>query len=363
MRLTLIMAGLFLWVFSSAQINLDELDYRFESSAAIIAIAEKLKSNEPVEEQEWAAVFATPGYRAYLSFSDSSAKKELVRASLEEVFLDSKSKELDADLKKDIEMDFEGLRLMFVKNLYALSQNLEGAKEFMTETNLSETIADADSVARLFLPSDRNFDTSLRKQVYFIVSDPDGMVTDSDIVMDLNAALGMSRVELVKFLAHEFHHDYRNQITDTPTTPLRVEINKLHQEGLADLIDKEVPPVKKMGLLPKELVNRYNSIYRGTPEILAKLDETVLKFNTSSISEEVFRAEVKDYFQFGGHPNGFYMTLLMKKVVGMEALIDSCNDIVSFLELYNQCALITPGEYVFSEQFIDFVAEEKNILK
>ncbi len=363
MRIALVITCIILWESCAAQLSDTDVDYRFESPVAIFQIAEKLVSNTTVIDSEWSAAFNTKGYRAYLSFSDSTSKRELLRSTIEEVFLSENEEILEADIKKDIEMDFEGLRLMFVKNIHALSQNLDEAKNFMAETNLSEVIADADSVARLYLPAGQSFNTGERKRVYFIVSDPDGIVTASAIVIDLNAAVEMSREELVNFVAHEFHHDYRNQITELPKTPVRIEINKLHQEGLADLIDKEVPPVKKMGLMPKELVSRYNAIYRGTPETLAKLDNTVLKFNTAAISEAEFRAEVENYFQFGGHPNGLYMTLLMKKVVGMEALVDSCNDIVSFLELYNQCALITPGEYVFSEQFIDFVAEEENLLE
>jgi hypothetical protein len=132
-------------------------------------------------------------------------------------------------------------------------------------------------------------------------------------------------------------------------------LNKIHQEGVADLIDKDEPPIQKLSLYPKTVIDAYNSNYQNTPQKLKNLDSFTNAFLNHEIDSLTFCGRLENYFGFGGHANGFYMSLKIVEKKNLQVLIDSYDDPIEFIRIYNQAAKESSGEHVFSLEFIDYI--------
>ena len=138
-----------------------------------------------------------------------------------------------------------------VNNFYHIKTNFQKYKTFLKDFDSEKVIKEADSLAKLYIPErDKN---SLPKlyPVFMISADADGQVMDNAIVIDLSLTYQLDHEGVVKFIAHEFHHNYRQLKAKKYEHPLMLQINKIHQEGVADLIDKDKPPLESLMSLPK----------------------------------------------------------------------------------------------------------------
>ena len=73
--------------------------------------------------------------------------------------------------------------------------------------------------------------------------------------------------------------------------------------------------------------------------------------DTGYVSAEVYRL-----LDFGGHPQGFYMSSLIKEELGLEPVINSFDNPVTFFRLYNQAARQSEDdEFVFSEKAMNYL--------
>jgi hypothetical protein len=332
-------------------------EYKFttESAEKAIGIARLLLDNKNVSDEDWEKLFNSEGYKNYLIYSNSLAQKNSIKDALETVFDPDKQHELDSLLSLPVVMDKNFYRLTLIRNFNQLKRNLDKAEEFIQE-DFNSLISAGDSLARLFLPSAMLDSLPRLYDCHFILSDPDAKVMEDAIVFDLNMAVEKGKDELIKIIAHEFHHNYRKLTTPSYTHPLMVEINKLHQEGVADLIDKDQPPIKE-ALYPKTFIDAYNLSFAETPKKLNLLDSITQKFLAQQMDTLAYYSQLENFFAFGGHPNGFYMALETAKNKGPQVLIDSYNDPVKFIRIYNDVAKSSTGNHVFSPEFINYLIQ------
>jgi len=170
-------------------------------------------------------------------------------------------------------------------------------------------------------------------------------------------ALNRGKDDLIKIIAHEFRHNYRVLTAQHYTHPLMIQLTKIHQEGVADLIDKDKPPIQGLSLYPKTVIDMYNSDYNGTPQKLKNLDSLTNGLLTQEIDSLTYFGQIENYFGFGGHTNGFYMSLKIVEKGSLQVLIDSYHDPVEFIRIYNGAAKEASGDHVFSSKFVDYVEQ------
>jgi hypothetical protein len=335
-------------------------EYKFTTESAVMAfdIAKRLLDRESVSEEDWENLFESEGYRNYLIYSNSNSQRKSIRNAIEVVFDPRRQEELDSLIVLPIIMNENYFSLGLIKNFTQLKNNFEEAEEFL-QGDFESIIASGDSLARLFLPENAQDSLPGLYDIHFIWSDPDAKVMENAIVFDLNMAFDRGKDDLIKIIAHEFHHNYRALTAKRHKHPLMIQLNKIHQEGVADLIDKDKPPIQKLSLYPKTVIDVYNSDYENTPQKLKNLDSLTNVFLNQEIDSLTFYGRLENYFGFGGHTNGFYMSLRIWENKGIQVLIDSYNDPVEFIKIYNEVARESSNEYVFSSEFIDFIEQIK----
>jgi hypothetical protein len=344
---------------NSKKINAKGLVFNFESAQKVLEIASVLSEGNTIEQRDWKELFNSAGYRHYLVYSDSTRKKELIKEAMVTAFLPTNKKVLDSLLQIPITLDVNYLKLSLTKNFDELKRNLASAKDFLKKTNFEQILADADSLAKTFLPISVQDSLPELYPVYAIASNPDGAVINNSICLDLNLMLQMGKEGLIKFIAHEYHHNYRKLNTKDFDNALMVELNKSHQEGLADLIDKEKPPLSKSVLFPQSILQIYNDDYQRTPENLRVLDSLVVGYIHNRIDSATYHKMIRNYFKFGGHTSGIYISFLIEEKAGKASLIESYNNPVAFIYIYNRIASNLPDEYVFSQDFLNYINQYK----
>jgi len=332
-----------------------EYEFSKESAEKAIKIAELLKNDSVVSELEWKNLFDSKGYKNYLIYSDSTEKKRFIRNALETVFDPAKKRSLDSLMNVPLIVGQDYFKLSLIRNFHDLQNNFDKAQTFLETTDFNSLIASGDSLAKTYLP--KRVQDSLPKlyDIYLILSDPDAKVMENAIVFDLNMALDRGKDDLIKIIAHEFHHNYRALTAKSYKHPLMIQLNKIHQEGVADLIDKDEPPIQKLSLYPKKIIDTYNSDYENTPKKLRNLDSLTNAFLRQKIDSLTFHSQLENYFGFGGHTNGFYMSLKIAEKKSIQVLIDSYDDPIEFIKIYNEVAQESFSDHVFSYEFIDYL--------
>ncbi len=346
--------------------NLEKKDSPFEiqidvsSAQSALAIARDIQNGLTPDDVKWKELFNSRGYKNYLIYGDSTIKMDLIKESLFTVFDITNTMKLDSLMSIPITLDRNFMKLALIQNFYGVKNNIDGIEKFLQETDFNKMLIQADSLAKAYLPkSARDTPTELYP-VYVVVSDPDGRVMENSIILDLNLMYGLGIEGSIEFIAHEFHHNYRGNVVKAFDHPLMKELNRLHQEALADLIDKDKPPIEKIGLFPKSMINLYNQDYLNTSTKLRTLDSLVNNYLSKELPEEDFFNSIKGFFKFGGHTTGIYMSFLINEQIGKQSMINSYDSPVEFLAIYNDVAKELPNEYVFSEDFIKFVRELEN---
>ncbi|MEM6738126.1 MAG: DUF5700 domain-containing putative Zn-dependent protease [Bacteroidota bacterium] len=333
------------------------IEFNIGSAQMVIEIARDIEAGKALDENIWDELFSSPGYKNYLVYRDSVWKKDLIKEAMFTVFDDSNSSKLDSLMELTVKLDKNFMKLSLVHNFHSIKTNLDEIERYLEETDFSKIFTRADSLALTYMPTRTRKSSADLYPVFIVVSDPDGRVQEKSIILDLNLMFEMGTEGLIKFIAHEFHHNYRGLLVSIYESPLMEELNKLHQEAIADLIDKKKPPIEKLGLFPKSIADTYNSDYMNTPNNLQTLDSLVVGYSTGKIDETIFNDRIKGFFKFGGHTTGIYMSFLINETIGKEQLIESCDNPVEFLRIYNSVAKGLKNEYIFSDSFIEYIGE------
>ena len=95
--------------------------------------------------------------------------------------------------------------------------------------------------------------------------------------------------------------------------------------------------------------------HEQTPQKLHFVDSLTVAFVDEQIDATTYSQQISGYFQFGGHPNGYYMANLILDNLGVDTLINTFSDPLEFLKIYNGVSKDLEGEHVFSDAFLAFV--------
>lgn len=337
------------------QVNQPNNQFTTVSAQKALQIAERLMQSDSVSMADWDDLFQSVGYRNYLIYSDSLAKRQLIQNAIQTVFDPGRQDELDSLLSIPLQMDANYFRLSLVNNFASLKANLDEAKALLTNTDFTTLIKSGDSLASTYLPKEIQDSLPELYDIHMIMSDPDAKVMENAIVFDLNMAVDRGVDNLVKIIAHEYHHNYRKLTAKKYEHPLMIQLNKIHQEGVADIIDKDEPPLSELGLYPKRVIDAYNADYALTPQKLEELDALTNAFLKQELDTAAYFDKLNNFFGFGGHTAGIYMSFKLAKAKTNAPLIESYNDPVKFIRMYNDWAADSPDEHVFSSEFMNYI--------
>jgi hypothetical protein len=327
-------------------IDLSSVDKFFE-------IADQISLNKEISKDEWNDLFSTLGYRI-VGFN--RARRDVHQEMLTVAFSDNQQIKRDSILNlstEDLQDDWTFLARLTLINFLDMKENQKELRLFR-ETN------DFDAIKKTSVDRLKSFlIQSVDSLIFFpsialICNEWGAWFNPSGIAYDLNSYFNGTEEERENMLAHEMFHTYRAKFVNWNIESYLFQVlNKIQDEGIADLIDKtDIESFMELGT-PQEFIDFFVSTYDNTPQILNDLDVIVRSFINKEISEEQFNEKVKN-FEFSGHANGYYIAKLIRNAGLMDEMLRTFYSPVEFLKLYNKASK-KENIYVLSDEFIKFV--------
>ena len=357
----LVLASGLLLSCNSSSIQSDSF-VEYTSVSAFFQLADKLSLGTEPTEEEWAVLFETQGYKKCIA-ETFEERGVFTRQAMELAFNPAKVAEKDSVLSipvVDIVSDWEALLLrVMLENYMDIRKHQSAMKEYIHTMKSGELMLKSCQRLADFLinPVDSLISPI---PVSLVCMEPDALSLSGRIVWDCNAFYKHSEEEKVDVMAHEMFHAYRKHFAKSKANDLIGLIDSWLNEGVADLIDKKSVSDLSLAFVrygfPESYVEAYNEVYQSTPQTLKELEELTLSFIHNKIEEKEYKSKLSDFEQYGGHPNGYYMTTTIKEAGYEKELIGSFYSPIEFMKLYNKSVA---KEYVLGNEFMDYIESLK----
>jgi hypothetical protein len=305
------------------------------------------KDIEPTAEQ-WDDMFSTPGYEVLIrrEFKTEDFFEERIRLA----FMPSKKVQLESRLEEE-----EGWVAQFLKHFVRAKNERQIIADALKELKKMSFIQASIDEARKFLPE---FELDTYPPVSFVVFGPDarGYVP---VVLDIFYTLDQGDW-LISFVAHEFHHYYRDRFFDFgQDQQILWVINQIQAEGIADQVNVGKWFHNKELYAEEAQKNRnkpYLDWYEKSPEIIWEMDRLFSAMFDSPELKGKLGAQLQELVPQSGHPTGFFMANLILEQLGKEALIETVKNPFAFFWIYKEAADKKGASApTFSKKSIDFI--------
>ncbi len=298
-------------------------------------IVDILSQNREPSENEWNDLLNTPGYKV---LTRKEFSKDFFIKNFRLAFKPSLKKELNKKLQSNDKESYYLHYYIKVKN------NRERLKYQLNKLKSRSLNKEALDKTLRYLPVNS---VSSFPPVAFVIFENNGRGS-SPIVVDLQATLEW---DFISFLAHEFHHFYRNKLTkldfgslSDKDAPLVEALIKVEAEGIADRVDKKkwfnsaYPQVSPYALSFKNEVNR-------TPLLIKKLNGLLGMIAENYSSRKTIGKEILNSIPQKGHPTGYYMATLIEEKLGRSELVKCVGNPFKFFITYNNAAKLGGNVY------------------
>ncbi len=282
-----------------------------------------LWSDREPDPAEWEALFATPGYAA---LTESEFEEEFFIEKFRLAFKPSLREHLLAVLEEESD---------------PYLQHYQKVRRFPGRVRRQQAALASDggilqqAVDRcLPLLPDGIVDGEPPVSFVIFACDARGY---TPVVIDVLASARLQDF-MTAFLAHEFHHYYREPIRafDPDAAGAQLQdvlwvLEQINAEGVADLIDK--PSLMAAG---HPVVADFAEEVHKAPAYLTMMDEILAAVHTGQLDWQQAGEKLRSRLLQSGHPVGFYMAQKMMESCGRELIVEVAADPFVFIFRFSQ---------------------------
>lgn len=308
-----------------------------------------LAADRAPTEAEWNRLLEHPGYRV---IERSGSRAAPLRTCMSVVFRPSRHDELEATME-----DGDSRVRRICGHLEGARDRREELLRFARAALDGEELLEAIEQASRYLPDDGT--TGEPPATYVILFEPNGF-GGASLALDVVMLNDVSRRMRVEYLAHEFHHVYKNRLStvsvpeDDPDARLVGALSRLAEEGIASLLDKRswLEPAYT-DTLPEPWLGvgaEFRELYAGAPDALAAIDAALRGVGADSVAAGDAGRTISSALPWGGHPTGMYMALAIERDGGPERIAPLATDHLEFLLAYQDVASQNDALYRFSDE-------------
>lgn len=343
-KIFILLISLYLSTFSFAQRN---SNFDFSGITKFWEIADILEHNQQPSEQKWNELFNTPGYRVLLRREFS---RNFFKDNFSLVFMPSKRSALNKALRS-------GRNRTYLQHYIKVRDNRVRIDEQERKIKYSNYSQTAINRTLKFLPQNH---VNQLPPVSFIIFESNGRGS-SPIVVDLAATIEWN---IVGFLAHEFHHWYRNRELKYRTYGVAPEdaaiintLSRIEAEGIADQVDKI-----KWFTEASNSVSRYARTFINdvgkTPYVIQKMDNYLTAIAQDQNKKFTYSRKFQNLLPELGHTTGYFMSSLILQEFSRNDLVKCVGNPFRFIKLYDKAAKMTSGNYPgFSDKALKIINE------
>ncbi len=303
-------------------------EFHFEAAEAYFKLIEQLEACGKITQNQWDEFLSLRGNQLYISENQISVSYlQQLKETIESIY------QKDSQLNSENESLFLKSRWRYKNEHEALQEHLQWLK-----SNQRLIIKESFNRAKQFVQysSDEVFEYP---NVYYHALDFDGSANEKGIFISILGAYDNNQYRLGNYEAHELHHLIRKSLLkDLPILEkdkgLLWALDAILNEGIADLVDKDIILSKDSTWWLKDIVNDY---YMSTAKkAIYDLDQLILdEINGNHHKESKYRIAVQNSV---GHIPGYYMAKLIQEKGFEEKLIEISNNPFAFILLYQDVA-------------------------
>ena len=311
-----------------------------------------LERDEEPPPEAWDALFATPGYAVLL---EREFRRDFFEEGFRLAFMPSRAE----DLAKRLEADRAagGLRSSYVPHFVRARLARDTIRSELESLRELTFVDEAVQKAAALLPSVEPGDYP---PISFVIFGPDARGY-SPVVIDVLYLRDRGEY-LTSFVAHEFHHYYRNRLLQlTQDREILWVINQVQAEGIADQINvgewfHDPARFEEQAARPRN--RAYLEWYERSPEVIGKMDDLLSEMFRHPETRGELGAELQAAVPLSGHPTGFFMANVIIEEMGREALTLHIGNPFRFFLLYKEAADRRGGETpTFSDEAVALIRE------
>jgi len=331
---------------NSPQIKALEANVDFSGVEKFLELTAILEKDQEPPKAMWDALFATPGYRILLI---NEFKRDFFESRFRLAFMPSKAETLKAQMNKE---EGRGWIAQFLPHYVRAKKERHVIVDMVKKLKTMTFIRDAVDKATAWLPE---FEVKSYPPISFVIFAPDarGYVP---VVLDIFYT--MERGEwLTEFVAHEFHHYYKNLLSGF-NPDVDWVINQIQAEGIADQVnvgawfrDKERFEVESK----KGRNKQYLVWYEESPEIIKKMNVILERLADGSEDPSKLGNDFMNLVPQSGHPTGFYMANIILDNLGKAELLSDINNAPAFFRRYSRAAENGWKSPAFSEKALKYL--------
>ncbi|HEV7779923.1 MAG TPA: DUF5700 domain-containing putative Zn-dependent protease [Chitinophagaceae bacterium] len=315
-------------------------------------VYDMLVRDEEPGEKEWTKLFSSP---CYSFLKKDSYYRRIFRLAFKPSLYDSSKIE-------SARKNYNSKEIAHLRRLLLERSQVDSFVRTLDRKRIESALRKTD----ILLPPGFRKNYQL-PPVLVSVFEPAAYSYDEQIAVDVLLAKDLNGSNLI---SHEAHHFFMGKLTrlkkPSKGNPDYYFLHALYQlqiEGIADLLDIGQYPSTIHDALTNDL---FNTAYENSPEVFFAIDSIIQVTTADSLQRSITGKKLFESLVMAGHPNGFYMTILVTKKFGRGRLVSELDNPFNLLWRYQEIALAEPEKYfTFSERAIDFFKdlESKYILR
>jgi hypothetical protein len=311
-----------------------------------------LERDEEPPPEAWDRLFGTPGYAVLI-------QREFQRDFFEEGFRLAFMPSREEDLAKRLEADRAagGLRSRYLPHFVRARSARDTIRWELENLRTLTFVDEAVEKAAVLLPS---VDPGDYPPISFVIFGPDARGY-SPVVIDVLHLRDRGDF-LTSFVAHEFHHYYRNRLLRlTQDRDILWIIDQVQAEGIADQINvgewfHDPDLFEEQAAQPRN--RAYMEWYERSPEVIGRMDALFSEMSRHPEARGELGAELRDAVPLSGHPTGFFMANVIIDEMGTRALTEQIGNPFRFFLLYKEAADRRGGDVpTFSDPAVALIRE------
>jgi hypothetical protein len=293
-----------------------------------------LERDEEPTAEEWDELFATPGYAVLI---EREFRRDFFIEYFRLAFMPSQQEALASKMAED-----QGFWGQFLPHYVRARESREVILEELENLKDLSFVDEAIEKAATLLPG---VDRGDYPPISFVLFAPDARGY-SPVVIDVLHLRDRGEF-LTSFVAHEFHHYYRNRFLGlTQDHDILWVIDQVQAEGIADQINVGEwfhDPVLFEEHSTRGRNRGYLEWYNRSPEVIRRMDSLFSQMLRHPEDRAQLGSELRAAVPLSGHPTGFFMANVIIEQLGREPLIDEIGNPFRFFYLYKEAADMKGG--------------------
>ncbi len=330
--------------------------FNTEAISKLWEITDTLKKDKELSDALWLSYYNLKGNKDYIENNRGTENVTDHRRFLELFFRPSLADSLEKALQSE---QFKNNDIF--QNLVYIKDNEKQLKEYTKVIASPDYLEHCIALSKAYLPKGKYEVIPKELIIYIQGFTYDAATQGNSVYFGISVIHDIDKLRKGVIAAHELHHVLRKNRTtqnvlSAADSASYAIINQINNEGIADLIDKELVVTRTAETLMGSMFKEW--LLGSAEEVVTKLDTSFL-VNAAQSDTFMGKTEFRKITNYSsGHVPGYYMMAVIKRNGYVQEAVDNSDNPFSFFYIYHKAAKKDEENPVmFSEAAMKYIKE------